>query len=99
MAKWNRFDNPPPKRRNWHLERMGSMEAVCERIVTTYIETGRSVRSLAQLYGVSKSTIGRYINEYARDNVNYNLFQQARRQAKINRSQGADENDLMGSMD
>lgn len=99
MAKWDKRFNPPPIRRNRNLERMGSRTSVCERILTTYIETGRSVRDLASYYGCSKSTIGRYIKDYAEEEMSYYMCQQARRQAKQNLGYGASDNGEMGSMD
>lgn len=99
MAKWDKYLNRPPIHRNPRLERMGSKCEVAERIVTTYLETGRSVRSLATLYGCSKSTIGRYINEYARDLLPYSMYSRARYQAMCNLRGGADDNDDVGSYD
>lgn len=99
MAKWDKRFNPPPVRRNPKLERMGSKVSCVERILTTYVETGRSVRSLAAFYGCSKSTIGRYINEYAREEMSYHMYEQARRQARANLSQGSNDTDEYGSMD
>lgn len=84
----------------------GSKEYICERICTTYIETGRTVRSLAKLYGCSKSSIGRYINDYAREIVNYDLYDSVKRRAKQNMEEvyqfGQSENknsDMLGSLD
>ena len=99
MSKWDKQNNPPPIRRNTKLECMGSRAECCERILTTYIETGRSVRSLAKLYGCSKSTIGRYINEYAMEFVPSHMYELARRQAKNNLGFGAEDTDECGSMD
>lgn len=99
MTKWDKRFNPPPVRRNPKLERMGSKVSCVERILTTYVETGRSVRSLAAFYGCSKSTIGRYINEYAREEMSYHMYAQARRQARANLSRGSNDTDEYGSMD
>ena len=84
----------------------GSKEYICERICTTYVETGRTIRSLAKLYGCSKSSIGRYINDYARDIVNYDLYDSVKRRAKQNMEEvyqfGQSENknsDMLGSLD
>lgn len=99
MAKWDKRFNPPPIRSNKNLERMGPKVDCVERIVTTYIETGRSVRSLAGLYGCSKSTIGRYINEYAQQEAPHYLYQMARDQAAHNRGQGAEDTDDVGRYD
>lgn len=99
MAKWDKRFNPPPVRRNPKLSRMGSKVTCVERILTTYIKTGRSVRSLAEFYGCSKSTIGRYINEYAREEMPYHMYEAARRQAKNNLGFGAEDTDDYGSMD
>lgn len=64
-----------------------SKEAICERICTTYVETGRTVRSLAGLYGCSKSTIHNYLHKYAQDCVSYSLWRDVRRTAKENMQQ------------
>lgn len=96
---WDKHFNRPPCRRSPKLVRMGSQEAVCERIITAYIETGRSVRSLASYYGVSKSTIGRYIKDYAAELMPFYVYQNARKQAKWNRSHGAIDTSEVGSLD
>lgn len=84
----------------------GSMESICERIATTYIETGRTMRSLAKLYKCSSTTICRYLNEYASDHLNYDLYRAVRYRAKLNREEvyeyGQSENrysDQVGSLD
>lgn len=84
----------------------GSKTYVVERICRTYIETGRTVRSLARLYNCSKSSIGRYIKDYAEDNVDRDLYRQVRRRADLNKQEvyefGCSENrnsDMLGSMD
>jgi hypothetical protein len=84
----------------------GSKEYICERICRTYIETGRTVRSLAGLYGCSKSTIHNYLSKYASDCVSYGLNRAVRSRAKQNKLEvyefGQSENrysDQYGSMD
>lgn len=99
MAKWDKYLNPPPLRRNKNLARMGGKGTVCERIVTTYLETGKSVRDLAKQYGCSKSTIGKYLNEYAYECLPYNVYMQVRRHAKENRMLGSTGSDALGSLD
>lgn len=83
----------------------GSREYICERICTTYVETGRTVRSLARHYGTSKSTIGYWLKR-ARDLVSYDLYQAVKWRARQNRQEvyelGQSENrysDSYGSMD
>lgn len=106
MGKWDKQFNRPPVRRNRNLERMGTKSEVVERIITTYIETGRSVRSLAKMYGCSKSTIGRYVCEYARELCPYDLYSKARQVAVRNlckRPENYEEmmyyDSLLGSLD
>lgn len=100
MAKWDTRVNLPPVRRNSNLERMGGKATVCERILTTYIETGRSIRSLAAFYGCSKSTIGRYIKDYAEDCAPYSLYEQGRDVAQRHLGKdGANDTDEWGSYD
>lgn len=99
MAKWDRRLNPPPIRRNSRLARMGSRAACCERILMHYIETGQSVRELAAFYGCSKSTIGRYIRDYAQEDVSYSLYEEARRVANRHLKSGADDFGEYGSLD
>lgn len=99
MAKWDARSNPPPVRRNFNLARMGGKATVCERILTTYIETGRSVRSLAAFYGCSKSTVGRYIKDYAEVEAPYHLYEKARNVAAKHRGEGAEDTDEWGSLD
>ena len=84
----------------------GSKEYICERICRAYTETGRTVRSLANLYGCSKSTIHNYLSKYASDCVNYDLNRAVRNRAKQNLQEvyefGQSENrysDQNGSMD
>lgn len=84
----------------------GSKEYICERICRTYIETGRTIRSLAKMYGCSKSTIHNYLSNYASDCVNYDLYMAVQRRAKQNMQEvyefGQSENrysDQYGSMD
>lgn len=84
----------------------GSKEYICERICRTYVETGRTVRSLASFYGCSKSTISNYLFRYAADCVPYELYQAVKRRAKQNMQEtyylGQSENrysDECGSMD
>ena len=84
----------------------GSMQYKTERICRTYIETGRTIRSLADLYKLSKSTIGKYLLNYASKYVDYDLFTQVRERAKQNlnernqfgRSLNYDSS-MVGSMD
>jgi len=84
----------------------GSKEYICERICKTYIETGRTVRSLALHYDCGKSTIGNYLFKYAKDLVSSDLYKQVRYRAKGNMEEtyyfGASINrysDEYGSMD
>ena len=84
----------------------GSKEYICERICKTYIETGRTVRSLAKHYDCGKSTIGNYLFKYAKDLVSSDLYRQVRNRAKWNMQEkyelGQSENrysDCYGSMD
>lgn len=84
----------------------GDKEYKCLRICTTYVETGRTVRSLAAYYKCSKSTIHNYLMKYAQDNVSYDLYSQVRKRAKQNLAEvyelGCSENrysDAYGSMD
>ena len=84
----------------------GDKEYKCIRICTTYVETGRTVRSLARLYKCSKSTLHNYLCKYAQDLVPYDLFKQVRKRAKQNMAEvyelGCSENrwsDQYGSMD
>lgn len=84
----------------------GGMEYKCIRICTTYVETGRTVRSLAEYYKCSKSTIHNYLMKYARNFVPYDLFQKVRKRAEQNMLEvymlGQSENrysDEYGSMD
>ena len=84
----------------------GSMQYKCERICTTYIETGRTIRSLADFYGCSKSTISNYLGKWAEKYVSYDLYKQARERAKLNMAEtyyyGQSENrnsSAVGSMD
>ena len=97
MGKWDKRFNPPPVHRNPKLERMGSKAEVCERILTTYIETKRSVRSLARMYGCSKSTVGRYIKQYAMDLMPYSMYEEARKVANkhLGRYDEEDEWEMM----
>ena len=84
----------------------GSKEYICERICKTYIETGRTIRSLAEYYGISKSMVGKYLKDYAQDLVPHDLYRKVRARAKQNMSEvyelGCSENrysDEHGSMD
>lgn len=84
----------------------GSKEYICERICRTYVETGRTCRSLAKLYGCSKSTIGNYLFKYSSDLVPYELYNRVRKRARQNMKEvyyfGCSENrysDEHGSMD
>lgn len=84
----------------------GSMQYKCERICMTYIETGRTIRSLANLYKCSKSTIHNYLFKWAKKYVSYDLYQQVRQRAKQNMQEtyyfGKSENSessAVGSMD
>lgn len=84
----------------------GSKEYICERICTCYVETGRTIRSLAKFYKCSKTTIHNYLHKYAADCVNYDLYQAVKRRAKQNMQEvyelGCSENrnsDAYGSMD
>ena len=84
----------------------GDKEYKCIRICTTYVEKGRTVRSLANVYRCRKSTSGNCLNKYAQDNVPYELFKQVRERAKQNMLEvyelGCSENrlsDAHGSMD
>lgn len=84
----------------------GSKAYIVERICRTYVETGRTVRSLARLYNCSKTSIERYINEYAQDTIDRDLYCQVRRRAIQNKQEvyefGCSENrnsDMLGSMD
>lgn len=99
MAGYDSIRKIPIPNRNKNLERMGSMETVCERILTTYVDTGRSVRSLAALYRCSKSTIGRYIKDYAEDLVPYSLYKQGRLEAKLHLEGRANDTDEVGELD
>ena len=63
---------------------VGDREYICIRICTAYIETGRTVRSLAKMYECSKSTIHNYLYQYAKDYVNYDMYQSVRARAKQN---------------
>lgn len=95
-----------PRRTTNHRIMEGSKEYICERICTTYVETGRTVRSLAKLYKCSKSTIHNYLHNYALDCVSYDLYRQVQARAKQNLLEvyelGCSENrnsDQYGSMD
>ena len=84
----------------------GDKSYICERICRTYIETSRTVRSLAKHYGCSKSTIHNYLTKYASDLVDYSLLQKVRNTARQNMMEvylyGQSENrysDQYGSMD
>ena len=84
----------------------GSKEYICERICRTYVETGRTVRSLALQYKCSKSTIHNYLSMYAKDYLDYDLYKRVRRRATQNRREvyefGQSENrysEEYGSMD
>ena len=63
----------------------GSKEYKCKRICTMYVETGRTIESLAKYYDCSKSSIGRYLLDYAIDYVDYDLFKKVRERALQNR--------------
>lgn len=84
----------------------GSMQYKCERICTTYIETGRTIRSLAKSYKCSKTTLHNYLSKWAEKYVSYDLYQQVRQRAALNmketymfgRSENYDSSQL-GSMD
>lgn len=84
----------------------GSLDAICERIATAYIETGRTMRSLASDYKCSPSTICNYLNKYAADHLPYSMNRQIRNRAKWNMQEtymyGQSENrysDQVGSLD
>lgn len=84
----------------------GSMQYKCERICRTYIETGRTMRSLAQQYKCDVHTIYRYLTDYAINYIDYDLYRQVRERAKQNMKEvyyfGQSENrysDELGSMD
>ena len=94
-------------RRTEHARIMdASKDYICERICKTYVETGRTVRSLASLYNCSKSTVHNYLHKYAQDCVSFELYKQVQARAKQNLAEvyeiGRSENrdsDAMGSMD
>lgn len=84
----------------------GSMLYKCERIATTYIETGRTMRSLASQYKCDVHTIHRYLHDYAMKYLSYDVYQQIKARAKQNMQEvyylGQSENrysDELGSMD
>ena len=84
----------------------GSKEYICERICRTYVETGRTCRSLAKHYGCGKSTIGNYLFRYSADLVPYELRKAVLERARQNKLEfyelGRSENcysDEYGSMD
>ncbi|MEG1565385.1 MAG: hypothetical protein RR342_01420 [Bacilli bacterium] len=84
----------------------GSKEYICERICTTYIETGRTMKSLAGLYRCSKTSIHRYLTTYARECVSYDLYKQVQSRIRQNLEErnnfgrsGNCYNDSYGSMD
>lgn len=100
MGGYDIIRKVPIPNRNRNLERMGGMATVCERILSTYIETGRSVRSLAAFYGCSKSTIGRYIKDYAERLAPYELYEKGRNEAEKHLGkEGANETDEYGEWD
>lgn len=85
---------------------IGDKEYKCLRICTTYIETGRPIRNLARHYKCSKSTIGKYLKDYAQDLIPSDMYQQVRNRAKQNKLEvymlGCSENrysEQYGSMD
>ena len=63
---------------------IGDKAYKCLRICTAYVETGRTIRSLAKQYNCSKTTIGRYLHDYAADLVDYSLYQSVKSRAKQN---------------
>ena len=65
----------------------GSKEYKCKRICTMYVETGRTMESLAKYYSCSRSHIGRYLLDYARDYVDYDLFKKVRQRALQNKQE------------
>lgn len=84
----------------------GSMDYICERIATTYIETGRTMRSLASEYRCSPATICNYLNKYARNHLPYDMYKQVQSRARLNKNEayenGRSENyysDELGSLD
>lgn len=84
----------------------GSLDYICERIATAYVETGRTMRSLAAEYKCSPATICNYLNKYASNHLSYDLYQRVRNRAKWNMQEtymlGQSENrysDQLGSMD
>lgn len=81
-------------------------EYLCERICRMYVETGRTVRSLAQHFHMSKSQVGRYLKNYSSDLIPYDLKQQVESRARQNMIEtyqlGCSENrwsDQLGSME
>lgn len=81
-------------------------EYLCERICRMYIETGRTIRSLATYFHMSKSDVGRYLKNYSSDLVSYDLKSQVEKRAKQNMLEvyqlGCSENrysDQLGSME
>lgn len=81
-------------------------EHLCERICRMYVETGRTVRSLAKYFKMSKSELGRYLHDYSSDLVSYDLKSQVEKRAKQNMAEvyefGCSENrfnDSIGSME
>lgn len=81
-------------------------EYLCERICRMYVETGRTIRSLATYFKMSKSELGRYLKNYSSDLVSYDLKSQVEKRAKQNVREvyefGCSENkysDEIGSME
>ena len=84
----------------------GSLDYICERIATTYIETGRTMRSLASEYRCIPATICNYLNKYARNHLPYDMYKQVQSRARLNKNEayenGRRENyssDALGSLD
>ena len=63
----------------------GSKQYKCLRICTTYISTGRTMQSLADQYKCSKSTIWRYLREYAYEIVDYDMYKAVEDRIKQNK--------------
>lgn len=59
-------------------------EDLCLRICKMYIQTGRTQRSLAGYFKMSKSSIGRYLTIYAKNMMDYDTYKKVRNTAKQN---------------
>ena len=84
----------------------GDMTYICERIAKTYIETGRTMRSLAKLYRCSVTSIYRYLKEYSQQYLDWDLYRQVNLRSTLNKQEvyllGQSENrysSALGGMD